>query len=53
MMHLEFPPKYVHIAFSPITRRTSTKIYKQGESHDSESVDAQENRNYSNIDESS
>lgn len=53
MMHLEFPPKYVHIAFSPITRRKSTKIYKQGESHDSESVDAQENRNYSNIDESS
>lgn len=55
MMHLEFPPKYVHIAFSPITRRANTKIFKHVESHqDIESLeDGQENHDYSNIDESS
>lgn len=55
MMHLEFVPKYIHVAFSPISRRTTAKIYKQQDHVVDLSIDRQlelneENQNYSNMD---
>jgi hypothetical protein len=34
MMHLEFPPKFVHIAFSPATNRNTHRLFKQEDAMD-------------------
>ena len=46
MMHLEFPPKFVHIAFSSII----PKMYKHNQSDLLSHIENEENRNYSNMD---
>ena len=36
-MHLEFPPKYIHVAFSPIIRTTKVFNRQDPSSQESES----------------
>jgi WD40 repeat protein len=51
MMHLEFPPKFVHVAFSPATKSEFIKCSKDDLETETEEFDRnEENRNYKNFD---
>lgn len=46
MMHLEFAPKHIHVAFSPIIRKSMTRLYKPHNDSENGMLELQENRNF-------